>query len=260
MRAHANEMLVRKKQIIEEAVTQLMIDWLPGEIHLVPGSTDGIEIVQWCPVLFPERRLFRVQHHGNSVKIKDGRKSWPGIAWNWRKTVLKIILPKHRLESLAITGVGMSVKINQLHADTCICNVTSGRAELSGKLQRLQLKAVASLVIAEGLEAEELALRATSSNIELSGGYSEVDAHVTGGKLALLSAIVPHCMDTLSTAAKLTFSIPDNDGFTLRSSKYSGSCSSNFSMSNRGSDMVYKDGSRIYSAKLRGGSYHLLRS
>ncbi|AJS58169.1 DUF4097 family beta strand repeat-containing protein [Paenibacillus sp. IHBB 10380] len=254
-----NRLVVRKKQCIQETISDVSLDWITGDIHILQSENDEIEIIQTADPRFPESKLFRYQVNNGVLSIADGRKQKVNIGFNFKQTALEIYIPNKRFNSLTIVSVGSHLFTNNLDVTKCRYNTTSGKANLSGKMIELDIHAIASHIVGDHLEIEKLDLHATSSKINLSGKFAVLDAHSIGRSLFVRSSTMLQQMKSISTAANVTISIPDNEGFTFKCKKVSGSFKSDFSLNSDGDRSTYKNGINQFSAEVRGGYFTLCK-
>lgn len=251
-------LVLRRTEHISVTTTDMMLDWLTGDIYIEPSDSDHIVITQLADLKFPEKRLFQLQQaEKNALSIADGRKSFANIGFNLHKTVLKIQLPKIQFRSITIRHVGGQVTAKQLHTKKLHCSTTSGQAKLSGHMEELILHATGSHVTGYELENGKLDLRATSSKIELAGQFSKMNTAATGRSVSIHSSTVPSQINSISTGANVTVTIPENDGFVLQFQKRSGRLHSDFPLNPMKDTYTYKNGIHTYHAEVRGGKFAL---
>jgi hypothetical protein len=254
-----SKLVVRQTRRIAEAVTDLSLDWLTGDIYIHPGDNEDIVIVQLAEQKFPEKKLFRYYVDNGKLSIVDGRKEAMQIGFNLHKTALEIHLPKKQLHSIKLSSVGSHVTAHHLHAVTCRYSMTSGTAKLSGQMEELNLHLTGSHVTGEELNVGKLNLQATASRIELTGTFSRLNARLTGRSFNIRSSTELHTMDSVSTGANVTVKMPESEGFILQLKKRSGHFKSAFPLSQEGKTYTYKNGKGTYNAEIRGGSFALCR-
>lgn len=254
-------LVLRKMEHIPCTATNIMLDWLTGDIHIEPSDSDHIVLTQLADRKFPKKKLFQFQQAGKEMlSIVDGRKSFVNIGFNLRKTILKIQLPGRQFHSISIRHVGGQVTAQQLHTKKLHCSTTSGQARLSGYMEELILHATGSHVTGHELEIGKLELRAISSKIKLAGQFSSLNLIATGSNVAIPSSTAPAQINSISTGASVTVTLPENDGFTLQFQKRSGRLHSDFPLIQKEDTCTYINSVRTYHAEVRGGSFTLRKS
>ena len=252
-----SEFEIRKEQTIHDSVSHLMIDWLSDDIRILPTELNDIRIVQKASNKFPESRLFNTDIRSDELRIVDGRKEAIRIGFQFRRTILEVYLPEKVWNSVNLTTVGGRVYFKEVSAMNCKCRFTSGRAELSGNIQELDLGIVGSSVIGEKLIVDKLHINSTSSKLELTGEFSDIDSSNKGRGMTIRSGIVPERIRCVGTGARVIISIPDNDGFIFKFKKVSGNFKSDFPLISEGKLYTYLQARRSYSAEVRGGEFFL---
>lgn len=128
---------------------------------------------------------------------------------------------------------------------------------LSGDIKHLHLETVGGLISSRQLTTQRLLLHATSSKVELTGAFSDVDLHVTGRRMQIHSTNMLNSLKSTSTGANVKVAIPENDGFTCYVKKRSGAFRNDFSCHREKDKMVHKNGLRFFEVDIRGGQFLL---
>ncbi|MNO33241.1 hypothetical protein D3C76_232490 [compost metagenome] len=249
-----------RKQVIEETVSNIKLDWLTGEVRILPSEMDHVQIVQYMNNRFPDKKMAQVVQQSGILHILDGRKR-SLIGFNLNTTTLEVYLPKKKLHSITINGTGSHLYVQALEAQMFKIQLTSSHATVTGgSCDKCEINAVGTNFIGEDVEIQELNLCATSSKVEISGELSEIHANSTGRGIKIQSSIVPCNIQSVSTGAGVTLGIPENDGFVLEFQKVSGHLKSDFPLIPQGRSYTYKDGGKLYRAEVRGGRFSLQKT
>jgi hypothetical protein len=165
----------------------LNLDWLTGEVMIIPNPNNEIEIIQYADTGFKIEKAFQYELHTSVITITDGRKS-SKLGLNLKKTCLEIFVPSMLLSNINIKGVGTQIKLSEMNAEKFQCNVVSGKLQLSGAYGKLELHATASDVSAQLCEVGELTVKSTSSKLRV---YipEELRFTISTGKLTSRKAI-----------------------------------------------------------------------
>ncbi|CAM4335198.1 DUF4097 family beta strand repeat-containing protein [Paenibacillus tarimensis] len=257
MLANNGTMPVLKEECIHEAVTDLSLDWLTGDVQIMQGEGDVIKLVQYGGARFPQEKRFQHELRSGGLTIIDGRKRRQIIGFNIHKTTLAVYLPRKRLNSLTVYSTGGSIALQGIDASKCTCKVTSGGLKVSGMVDELNLHGTGAPIKGEDLTVGRLDLHATSSKVELEGKFSEIGLRSTGRGVTIRSSCLPQKVQSVSTACQVTLAILDHDGFTFIFKKTSGSFKSDFPLSHVGETYSYKNGASIIRAEVRGGQFIL---
>ena len=248
---------VRKEQIIKDPISNISIDWLTDDICIFPSENDGIRIVQRTNDKFPDTKLFYSEKNQQDLLIIDGRKRTMKIGFNFYRTRLEVYLPQKQWNSLSISTTGGQVKVKDLNVLHCKCQITSGKADLSGRMEELDLRTVGSKITGDHLDVGQLNINSTSSKVEITGKFVEIESRLTGRGITISSEIAPERIRSVSTGAQVMVSIPDNDGFEFKFKKLSGSFKCDFPLVSDGKHLIYLNGKRKYSSEVRGGQFTL---
>lgn len=251
-------MTIRKEMVVDGSISDISINWFVDSLWVLPSENDELRIVQKTTDKFPESKLFFAEKKHNELLIVDGRRKRAfKIGFNVYHTILEVYLPKKRWNSLTISITGGQVRVKDLNADYFKCHIISGRATLSGQIRELDLRLTGSNVTGDGLDVRQLRLQSVSSKTELSGIFNSIETRLVGNGALVTSDIIPERIHSVSTAARVTVSIPDNDGFQINVKKRSGSIKSDFPLMSDGKRLIYSSGKREYHAEVRGGQFIL---
>ncbi|WP_397538248.1 DUF4097 family beta strand repeat-containing protein [Rummeliibacillus pycnus] len=254
-----SELTDRKKVCYKDTISDISLDWITGDIHILQSENDEIKIVQITNEKFPEHHLFHHKVNSGKLYISDGRKKKIKIGFNINITNLEIHLPKRQLHSISIDCTGGNLIIDDLDAITCNCNITSGNAKFSGTMEELTIRATGCKITGEYLDIKKLHLKTTSTKIDFSGKFSEVNVNSTGRSIMVSSSTMLQKIKSISTAANVKVSIPENDGFSFHFKKLSGNFKSDFSLIMAKDSYVYKNGTSMFDAEVRGGFFTLCK-
>jgi len=247
----------RKKVCYKDTISDISLDWITGDIHILQSENDEIKIVQITNEKFPEHHLFRHEVNNGKLYITDGRKKKIKIGFNIHRTNLEIYLPKRQLHAISIYCTGGNLNIDDLNAITCKCNITSGNAKLSGEMEELTIRATGCKITGEYLDIKKLHLKTTSTKIDFSGKFSEMNVNSTGRSIMVSSSTMLKKIKSISTAANVKVAIPENDGFSFHIKKLSGNFKSDFSLIIAKDSYVYKNSTNMFDAEVRGGFFTL---
>lgn len=254
-----SELIDRKKVCLNNTISDIVLDWITGDIHIFENKNDEIKIVQVTDAKFQENKLFHHTVKNGKLYIIDGRKKKINIGFNLHKTDLEIYLPKKQFQSISIDCTGGNLFVNHLEATKCKCHLTSGISKLSGKLEEFILHAIGSNVSGDCLEIQKLHLQTTSTKIDFSGKFSELNVNSTGRSIKVTSSTMLQKIKSISTGANVKIAIPENDGFSCHLKKLSGNFKSDFALISTGNSYEYKNGQSIFSAEVRGGNFSLFK-
>ncbi|MBP1906896.1 hypothetical protein J2Z32_003561 [Paenibacillus turicensis] len=166
MLSNQGQAVIRHIKIPLDSALSLNLDWLTGQVRIMPNSNNEIEIIQYADTGFKIEKAFQYELHASVITITDGRKS-SKLGVNLKKTCLEIFVPAMLLSNINIKGVGTQIKLSEINTKVLQCNVVSGKLQLSGAYEKLQLQATASNVDAQLCEVRELTVKSTSSKLRV---------------------------------------------------------------------------------------------
>ncbi|QRY36302.1 DUF4097 family beta strand repeat-containing protein [Bacillus sp. PDNC022] len=242
---------------IEESVVELSLDWLLGEVRIHHHDHPYLIIRQTTNQVFPKRYLLHHQVKDGRLVIQDRRKRLFSLGLHLYQTDVAIYLPKNQLQSMSIRCKGANLQAEGLNVENVYGHLTSGKTMVSGEIKHLHLETVGGLISSRQLAAQTLSLHATSSKVELTGAFSDVDLRVTGRRVQIHSTHMLNSLKSTSTGAYVKVAIPENDGFTCYVKKRSGAFRNDFSCHREKDKMVHKNGLRTFEVDIRGGQFLL---
>lgn len=166
MLSNQGKTIIRHIKVPLDSPLGLNLDWLTGQVAIMPNPNNEIEIVQYADTGFKIEKAFQYEFQASVITITDGRKS-SKLGVNLKKTCLEIYVPPMLLPNINIKGVGTQIKLREMNAEEIQCNVVSGKLQLSGAYGRLELHATASDVQAQLCEVGELIVKSTSSKLRV---------------------------------------------------------------------------------------------
>ncbi|WP_244660998.1 DUF4097 family beta strand repeat-containing protein [Paenibacillus sp. CFBP 13594] len=256
----SSELAICKSIDIDQPIHDIQLNWLSGDIRVLPSVDELIHVMQYVDAWFSKRRLMQVNIRGDSLSIVDGRQRRGHVGINIGRTTLEIHVPARVFNSISLISTGGHLRLNRLLATRCQCKITSGRVDLSGRMEELELCAVASVVKVKHLSADKLNLQSSSAKIDISGEFRHLQIITTGRKLNMDCLKMPERLRFVFTGAKAVVSIPDNEGFRILLKRRSGALKSEFELTPLHGDsnnLIHKSGKGEFQVDIRGGAFHL---
>jgi hypothetical protein len=256
----SSELTLCKSIDIDQSICDIQVNWLSGDIRVLPSVDELIHVMQYADAWFSKRRLMQVNIRGNTLSIADGRKRRALVGINTGRTALEIYLPARVFDTIFLNSTGGQLQLNPFQANRCRCNITSGHVDLAGRMEELELHAVASVVKGQHLSADRLILQSTSAKIDITGEFRHLQYTTTGRGLNLDCLKMPESLHSVSTGAKVVVSIPDNEGFEILLKKRSGILKSDFDLTPLHGDsnyLIHKIGKSEFKIDIRGGAFLL---
>ncbi|MDT9721460.1 DUF4097 family beta strand repeat-containing protein [Paenibacillus sp. ClWae2A] len=256
----SSELAICKSLDIDQSIHDIQLNWLSGDIRVLPSVDALIHVMQYADACFSKRRLMQVNIRGDTLSIVDGRKRRGLVGINVGRTALEIHLPARVFNRVLLNSTGGQLLLNRLLATRCQCKITSGSVVLSGRMEELELSAVASVVKVQHLSADKLNLQSISAKIDISGEFRHLQMITTGRGIHMDCFKMPERLHSVSTGAKTVVSIPDNEGFQIILKERSGAFKSEFDLTPLHEDrnyLIHKSGKSEFQVDIRGGAFHL---
>ncbi|WP_405157792.1 DUF4097 family beta strand repeat-containing protein [Paenibacillus sp. FSL H8-0283] len=256
----SSELAICKSIDIDQPIHDIQLNWLSGDIRVLPSVDELIHVMQYADVCFSKRRLMQVNIRGDTLSIVDGRKRRGLVGINIARTALEIQLPDRVFDRILLNSTGGQLRLNRLLATRCQCKITSGSVDLSGRMDELELCALASIVKGQHLSADKFNLQSSSAKIDISGEFRHLQYTTTGRGLNMDCLKMPESLHSVSTGSKVVVSIPDNEGFRILLKRRSGALKSEFDLTPLHGDsncLIHKSGKSEFQVDIRGGAFHL---
>lgn len=114
----------------------------------------------------------------------------------------------------------------------------------------------------ESSRADALTVEVTSGSAAFSGAFRNISGEATSGTVRIATDVLPDTLDGNVTSGKVSFTIPDNDGFSLYCKKTSGSLqeqlrSDEFGGTGQKNQYSYGSGGPSYTGKVTSGTLEI---
>lgn len=245
--ADSEHYLVGGNSIAAEKVSQIEVNWVSGEVEIVPyeGSEvvfreqssrslstddmmrfylrDGKLIIQFCA----PRTGFRIFSHTPSKRLE-----------------MKVPYAlASALSELKVSAISAPITIQGVSGADMEVNNVSGAIRVSNlDCRELELDTVSGGISGQNLQASKMSMDVVSGSIDVSGAFDDVEASSVSGSVSLRSSVCPERIDMNSVSGSVKIWVPENDGFTAVYSSTSGQFTCNFPTVGEKKKAVYKDG------------------
>lgn len=237
-----NEMETGSASVKAADVRSLAIEWGSGSVKVVPvDEGDTIEVVETSPTGLNRGQQMRWSLSGGMLRIEYG--SWFSCFGMGRKD-LEVRIPQScadQMETVDINGASGSYDVQGL---TC---------------ERLDLDLASGQMDVRDMAAKTLQIDVASGDMSVAGRFSERVGVKTASGQARVTCddVCPSTINADVASGFTSIAIPENEGFTARVDKASGTFSSAFQTMQQGSGYVYGDGSATVSVRLASGEVRL---
>lgn len=166
---------------------------------------------------------------------------------------------------MSLAHKSLEVRIPQKYADS-FDNIFIDGASGSYRLQdigckKLDVQLASGEVTGSNLAAKELTIDVASGRLDLEGSFSErVTTQNASGETRITSSTCPSTLASELASGKVVVTIPENEGFSARIDKASGSFSSAFPTTQQGNSQIYGNGNAQFDVDIASGSFAIERS
>lgn len=245
-------------------VDNIKISWFSGNVHVDRSADDIIRV----------KETSRYNVEPMDISMTDGelmisqKRSFGFYFFGFgaRSSDLRLSLPEKQYNEFVLTMTSGRSELSDIEAAKMAIKLTSGRLKMHRlKSENVKATMTSGNIEASGISSDKLTLKMTSGNAEINGDFEDINCGITSGRAEIESGVVPVRLDTDITSGKVFITIPDNDGFTLKTKKTSGKIESDFELkTSLDDDGIYTYGKgaesgRSYSVKITSGKFDLLK-
>lgn len=188
-----------------------------------------------------EKDRFHIDNRDATLFIEQEltRNRFPFLNFGWlTRDTIEIRLPEKEYNEIRATISSGSVLINDINS------------------REIDIRATSGSIIFERVVSDELVIDLTFGSVDIEGEFEAIDAKMTSGRLEIESVTAPYNLFVDITSGNAKITLPENDGFTARVNRTSGTFSTDFILDDYG---VYKSGERRYDINLTSGTFSLRR-
>jgi len=259
--SNRSEFIAMEEQIVRDDISDVLVDWISGDVNILKSKNNEIKIVQMAGVNFSQDELFSYKINKGKLSIVDGRKGKfkIGININNNGTDLEVYLPEDEFNSININSVSSNITAENIKADKLIFDTTSGDIKFSGEFSEVDIRTVSGKIKCDNLYAQCVNFDTTSGDIIISGSLTELDINTISGDVEIHSSKMIQNIKSNAISGDVSITIPENDGFTIDFDKVSGKLESDFAFITSGDRHTYKNGTLKFSAKAISGDFKISR-
>lgn len=229
-------------------IRNLSIAWAAGSVTVSvvdDAETDGaIELVETAARGVTKSQQMRWDASGDTLKVDYG--TWFSCFMLDKKD-LEVRIPQSRAADLGTVSI----------------DGASGRYSMQGiDCDALDIRLASGEVDADDLSAREFSVDVASGKAFVSGRFEEsVHLRTASGESRITcEGACPRSVDVDVASGNVSLLLPDNEGFTARVDKASGSFETTFPMTQNGSLYVYGQGGSSIDVDLASGTFRLEKS
>ncbi|MBP1737177.1 MAG: hypothetical protein H6Q60_1058 [Oscillospiraceae bacterium] len=239
------------RSISSDGIRGIDIHTTSGDVTVGFSEDDNIYIVEWTKTPLEEDHQAEVTVRPDGVLcVSQGRSAASSIFFGWGmlNSDLEIFLPRKNWSFVRVNtssgdiDFGPGISLDSL-------SVRTGSGDLSCQAAAcgaLTTHTISGDVNCSGVTGT-VSAESTSGDILLAGTPTQVSAKMISGDLNLRCGSMPQSLDAATVSGDLRVAIPENDGFSIRYRKVSGSLQSDFNLmttlNSHEGEAVYRSGS-----------------
>ena len=238
------------------------IRWKAGDVTVSPSADGKMRLTQ--------RSRYNVQELECTVEngrlVLRDRSGWGFVFFGIgsHSSDLELQLPAKQYGEVLVGMTSGRTSVDGVAADVLRLKMTSGRLTgMNLAAGRLEADVTSGNMAVDTAEAETLTVEVTSGKADFSGSFQNVSGKTTSGTVRIATDALPDTLEGSVTSGKVSFTIPDNDGFSLYSKKTSGSLRSDFNLMNSvngdKNQYFYGSGGPSYTGKVTSGTLEILK-
>lgn len=210
-----------------DAVSELEIEWVAGEILIQPGEVDQITVRE--DNVSDEKYTMVLKHKGDELKItfcEEGVSSFIGINnTSALSKDLTITVPRDWVcESLSIDCASATVEVNDMTIREVDFDGASGTCEF------------------ENCTVDEMDIDTASGDIRFIGALDILDCDAASASVYAVLSNTPSRLDMDSMSGDLDITLPEDAGFTVTMDGMTSDFSSDFETTVKNGNQVCGDG------------------
>ena len=245
-----------------DAFDSVEIEWKSGKVAITCSADGRMHLTQ--------RSRYKVEELEHYVEdgrlILRERASWGLIFFGIgsRSSDLELQLPDKQYGDFLLSMSSGSTALEGVSADHMQLKLTSGRLTGTGlSAGTLNADMTSGNMKVTGAHADALRVEVTSGKASIQGSFPSVEGKATSGTVRIETDVLPTHLDGQLTSGRMSFTIPDNTGFSLYCKKSSGSLKSDFALMQSVTDKsqyAFGSGGPSYTGKLTSGTLEILRA
>lgn len=253
--------LVGEAEIPSNGIEKLDIDWISGNVSIVPYDGDTVKVDEADRE--NEEYKLRYKTTGGTLTVKACKSSvFTGLSGDELDKELTIYLPKNiaeNLKSVKVNGISADFRMEGLKTNNITAETISGILSFCNTQCAIKLKAetVSGEIGANETVAPRLIANTVSGNCNMSGDFNEIDGETVSGEMHLVSKNAVRDIDVSSVSGKITLNLPETDGFKVSVDTKCGKFQSDFEMTAQGNKYIYGDGLLGYHIETVSGDIYI---
>ncbi len=260
---------------IQDAIHNIDIEWLNGDVKVVPYGEDIIKIEEVCDEELKEEYVLRWKTENDTLTIKPCESGAKSKKFPEKQLVIyvpqetantlskgkidtvsaKIEISDFCIEELMIDTVSGGATLMNCDLKIATINSVSGKIDFVGNAADLTANGVSGdISISTENASEKIEAMTTSGKVSITGEADDIIADTTSGSIFVSANSAPKKLQASSVSGKITLEIPENEGFTLKYETVSGTLTNDFEAQNSKDTIVYANGTNDYEIETTSGN------
>lgn len=218
--------------ISADSLNDLEINWLDGEVNILPYDGKTIEIKESSSDSLSENEKLQYYFKNGTLIIQYQKSGFFSFGLRSHNKNLTVSIPTalcEKITEVSVDSTSGDVRVNGLHAETFHFETVSGNVET-----------------ADIHSSKECDFDTVSGDLNLSGNFEELEIETVSGECSVFSSVTPSELSFDGVSGGLTLQIPETSQFTLDFDTTSGSFQNDFATNQTDDTYVCGNGSAQY--------------
>ena len=205
------------------SVREIQVEWVAGDVQILPGDTAGIEIQETAsekPLVYSLREgKLKIQFCEETIGMKFG---------------VNLRMPSKDLTiTVPADWAGQELEIHSVSADVEVRELSLEEVEFQGVSGRFDLK---------NCKINELSMETVSGKVTMDGQVQKVDCESVSADCELVLANVPREISMEGVSGRLELTLPADAGFTVEMDGLSKDLDTDFAVTSENGKFIAGDG------------------
>lgn len=244
--ANADKYKTGDAAISADSLKKLEINWIDGEVNLIPYDGQDIEIKETSPDSLSEDEKLQYYYENGTLLIQYQKSGFFSFGTHTNDKKLTVSIPSSLCKEIAEVSVDTTssdVRISGIHAESFDIETVSGNVYTTD---------IESL--------KEFGSETVSGNLNLSGYFRKIDIETVSGDCTALSLSTPENLQFDGVSGDLTLQIPADSQFSLEFDTMSGNFQNDFATNQKDDMYICGDGSSHFEIQTVSGDVTLYKN
>lgn len=244
--ANADKYKTGDASISADSLKELKIDWVDGEINVLPYDGQTIEIKETSSDSLSESEKLQYYFKNGTLIIQYQKSGFLSFGLRTHNKNLTVSIPSAlcgNLNEVSIDTTSSDVRISGIHAESFDMETVSGNVDAS-----------------DIETSQEFGSDTVSGNLNFSGNFKELDIETVSGDCTISSSSTPEDIQFDGVSGDFILQIPASSQFTLELDTMSGSFQNDFATNQKDDSYVCGNGSAQYDIQTVSGDVTICKS